>query len=70
MGLGVSKSLTERGFADLTNVTLVDKNTNSVLTDNANKPTQGYVAMQMTQPGGHWPLAKLVKLMKVVSKCM
>ena len=38
-------SLTERGFADLTDVTLADEDTNSILTDNANR------AIQVVQPG-------------------
>ena len=32
--------------ADLTDVTLADEDTNSILTDNANRPIQGNVAMQ------------------------
>jgi len=36
--------------ADLTDVTLADEDTNSILTDNANKAIQGNVAMQVTQP--------------------
>ena len=42
--------LTPRPFADLTDVTLADEDTNSIRTDNANK-TQGNKAMQVTQPG-------------------
>ena len=45
-------SLTLRPFADLTDVTLADKDTNSILTDNANRAIQGNEAMQVTQPGG------------------
>ena len=33
MGQGLSNSLTEEPFADLTDVTLADKDTNSILTD-------------------------------------
>ena len=44
--------LTPRPFADLTDVTLADEDTNSKLTDNANRAIQGNVAMQVTQPGG------------------
>ena len=33
-------------------VTLVDEDTNSILTDNANGAIQGNVAMRVTQPGG------------------
>ena len=32
-------------FADLTDVTLADEDTNSILTDNANRAIQGNVAM-------------------------
>ena len=35
--------------ADLTDVTLADEDTNSILTDNANRTFQGNVAMQVTQ---------------------
>ena len=43
--------LTEGGCADLTDVTLADEDTNSILTDNANRVIQGNVAMQITQSG-------------------
>jgi len=33
-------------------VTLADKDTNSILTDNTNRAIQGNVAMQVTKPGG------------------
>ena len=49
--LWVRMSLTTRCFADLTDVTLADEDTNSILTDNANRAIQGNVAMQMMQPG-------------------
>ena len=48
----VRHSLTERPFVDLTDVTLADEDTNSILTDNANRAIQGNVAMQVTQSGG------------------
>ena len=38
--------------ADLTDVTLADEDTNSILTDNANRAIQGNVAMQVMLPGG------------------
>ena len=41
MGPVLSKSLTETPFADLTDVTLVDEDTKSILTDNANRAIQG-----------------------------
>ena len=33
-------------------MTLADEDTNSILTDNANRAIQGNVAMHVTQPGG------------------
>ena len=44
-------SQTDTPFADLTDVTLADEDTNLILTDNANRAIQGIVAMQVTQPG-------------------
>ena len=46
MGLSLSNSLTVR-FADLTDVTLADEDTNSILTDNANRAIQSNVAMHV-----------------------
>ena len=43
-------SLSMRGFADLTDVTLADGDTKSILTDNANRAIQGNVAMHVTHP--------------------
>ena len=37
-------------FTDFTDLTLAD--TNSILTDNANREIQGNVAMEITQPVG------------------
>jgi len=51
MGSLVSNSLREVWF-NLTDVTLADENTNSILTDNANMAIQGNVAMHVTLPGG------------------
>ena len=50
--LWVRVSLTEPPFADLTDVTLADEDTNPILTDDANRTFQSNVAMQVTQPGG------------------
>ena len=50
--LRVRVSLTKRRLADLTDVTLADEDTNSILTENANRASQGNVTMQITQPGG------------------
>ena len=47
-GSGLSKSLRPRGFADLTDVTLVDEDTKSILTYNANRAIQGNKAMHVT----------------------
>ena len=49
--LWIRVSTTKRPFADLTDVTLADEDTNPILTDNANRAIQGNVAMQVTQPG-------------------
>ena len=43
--------VTPRPCVDLTDVTLADEDTNSILTDNANRALQGNVAMRVTQPG-------------------
>ena len=37
--------------ANVTDVTLADEDTNSILTDNAKRAFQGNVAMRVTQPG-------------------
>ena len=39
-------------WLDLTDVTLADEDTNSIITDNANRAIQSNMAMQMTPPGG------------------
>ena len=51
MGLFLSHSPREV-FADLDVVTLADEDTNSILTENANRVFQGNVATRVTQPGG------------------
>ena len=43
MGIG----LCLRGFADLTDVTLADEDTNSILTDDTNRAIPGNMAMQI-----------------------
>ena len=45
----VTNSLSEEPCCRLN---LSDEDTNSILTDNANRAIQGYLAMQVTQPGG------------------
>ena len=52
--LWVRMSLRPRVFADLTDVTLADDDTNPILTDIPNKAIQGNVAMQVTQFGGNF----------------
>ena len=55
----VRHSLTKTPFVDLTDVTLANEDTNSILTDNANRAIPGNVAMHVTQPGGqHWNQCK------------
>ena len=48
MGPVLSHKLIPRGFADLTDVTLVDEDTKSILTDNANRAIQGNQVMHVT----------------------
>ena len=43
--------MSERPCANLTDVTLADEDTNSILTDIANRAIQGNVAMQVMRPG-------------------
>ena len=63
MGLDVLHSVTETPCVDLTDVTLADEDTNSILTDNVNRAIQGNVAMQITQSGGQlWKQSKLCHL--------
>ena len=50
--VSLTHSLTDTPFADLTDVTLADGDTNPMLTDDANRTFQSNVAMQVTQPGG------------------
>ena len=60
----LTHSLTELPCADLTDVTLADEDTNSILTDNANRVIPGNVAMHVTQPGGQlWKQCKWRHLM-------
>ena len=46
----LSHSLSPRRFANLTDVTLADGDTKSILTDNAKRAIQGNVAMHVTHP--------------------
>ena len=50
--LWIRVSITKRPFADLTDVTLADEDTNPILTDKANGAFQGNLATRVTQPGG------------------
>ena len=58
--------VTPRPCVDLTDVTLADEDTNSILTDNANRAIQGDVAMQVTQPGGQ--ICKQCKWCHLITK--
>ena len=49
--LWVRVSVSPRGFADLTDVTLANEDNNSILTDNANRAIKGNVTMQVAPPG-------------------
>ena len=53
-------SVSETPCWDLTDVTLADEDTNSILTDNANRAIQGNVAMQVAPSGG-----QILQLMQV-----
>ena len=60
-------SLTRRPFADLNDVTLADEDTNSIITDDANRTIQGKqktipcnIAMQVAPPGGQIVINKSV----------
>ena len=50
--LGSDLCVHPRPCADLTDVTLADKDANSIPADTANWAIQGNVAMQVMQPGG------------------
>ena len=50
--ISVCLSVSERGCANLTDVTLADQATNSMQADNANMAIQGNVAMKVTQSSG------------------
>ena len=52
LGFDFWVQLSKRGLWELTDVTLADEGTNSILTDITNRAIQGNVAMQVTQPGG------------------
>ena len=52
MGPDVSPSLSTRGFADLTDVTLADEDSNSIPTDDVNWAISGNVTIQVAPPGG------------------
>ena len=52
--------------ADLTDVTLADEDTNSILTDNANKAIQGNAAMQVAPSGGQ--ICNQCKMCHLVAK--
>ena len=51
MGLDLCHSLQD-SFADLTDVTLADEDSNSIPTDDVNRAFPGNVAMQVAPSGG------------------
>ena len=52
MGHDLSNSIHPRGFADLTDVTLADEDSNSTPADYVNRAILGNVAMQVAPSGG------------------
>ena len=52
MGPDVRHSLSPRSFADLTDVTLADEDSNLIPTDDVNRAILGNLAMQVAPPGG------------------
>ena len=48
----VTHSLSPRGFADLTDVTLADEDSNSIPTDDVHRAILGNVAMQVAPSDG------------------
>ena len=71
MGPDLCLSVSKRGFADLTDVTLADKDTNYILTDNVNRAFQGNVAMKVTQPGGQlWNQYKRCHPRRLLETCL
>ena len=51
MGPDLTHSLTPRGFADLTDVTLADEDSNSTPADDVNRAILGNVAMHVAPSG-------------------
>ena len=52
MGPDLSNSVSARLFADLTDATLADDDSNSIPTDDVNKAILGNVAIQVAPSGG------------------
>ena len=52
MGMGLCQSVTPRLFADLTDVTLADEDSNSTPADDVNMAILGNMAMQVAPCGG------------------
>ena len=52
--LWVLMSVRHTPFADLTDVTLSDEDSNSIPTDDVNRAILGNVAMQVAPPGGQY----------------
>ena len=51
MGLSLCPSVTARGFADLTDVTLADEDSNTIPTDDVSRAFLGNMAMQVAPSG-------------------
>ena len=58
--LSQTNKLSELPFADLTDVTRTDEDTNSILTDNANMAIKGSVTMQVMQPDAKFVISATV----------
>ena len=68
--LWVRFSVTETPFADLTDVTLADEDTDSIPTEHAKRTIKGNVAMHVMQPGGQlWPNLELMQVVPSGAGC-
>ena len=74
MGPDDSRSVSETPLWNLTDVTLADEDTNTILTYDANRAIQGNMTMQVTQPGGQicnissvvtwWPTLQIMQVVQ------
>ena len=65
--LSMGPDVSPRPCVDLTDVTLANEDTKSILTDNVNRAIQGNVAMQEVRPGG-WSNVQLMQVRHLVVK--